>query len=217
MINLKDINLKNIEECLKMLVQNQSNTDQTPPNQKSNLNLISSINDTEKVSRLKSSQDPLLSKSSDEVSFLTSNSKHQHATLSGLNDEFNKALFELENKLNDFEKHCGKHKNADNLIKRTNLNQSKQPSYSSSYTLTLIQIVSSLLDYLRDAIIELNYEKLKQVESNKQLDIHRKLIDGLTTEILTVKEQNEKIISDFSNQNSKLSSEIDHIKVCMKS
>lgn len=222
-VNINDLDINDLEECLRLLIKSKTNApEQTPPNQ--NKKIINSVNDTEKINRLKSSffgQENDNNKSSDEISLLNSNqsnnSKQPPSSLSGLNDEFKKALFELENKLNDFERHLGKQTNADGLIKRANLNQSKQPSYSSSYTLTLIQIVSNLLDYLRDAVIELNYEKLKQVESNKQLGIHRKLIDGLTTEVLTVKEQNEKIINEFMSQNAKIVSEMDQIKVFFNS
>lgn len=90
---------------------------------------------------------------------------------------------------------------------------STNASSSSSYTLVLIKIVSTLCDYVRDACNELNYEKLKQAELNKQLDIHRKLIDGLTNEIMCVKEQNQKIINDYVNQNAKIEAEFDQIKV----
>lgn len=74
-------------------------------------------------------------------------------------------------------------------------------------------MVSNLLDYLRETISELSYEKMKQNELNKQLDIHRKLIDGLTTEIIIVKEQNQKILSDYVCQSAKTEAELDQIKV----
>ncbi|CAF0822130.1 unnamed protein product [Brachionus calyciflorus] len=141
--------------------------------------------------------------------------KNTSLSLSSFNDELKKALANLENKINDFEKHIGKHKNADSLIKKSSTNNVNKLG-SSSYTLTLIQIVSNLIDYLRDAVIELNYEKLKQAESCKQLDIHRKLIDGLTTEVLIVKEQNEKITNNFMAQNAKISAEMDQIKLFLK-
>lgn len=139
--------------------------------------------------------------------------KNQNSSLSAFNDELKTALGNLENKLNEFEKHIGKQKNADDVIKKTGLNFSKN---TSSYTIQLIQVVSNLIDYLRDAIIELNYEKLKQTESSKQLDIHRKLIDGLTTEVLIVKEQNEKIVNNFMVQNAKLAAEMDQLKIIFK-
>lgn len=148
-------------------------------------------------------------KNMDEIS----ENKNQNSSLSNFNDELKKALSDLENKLNDFENHIGKQKNANSVIKKSGLHLTKN---SSSYTIQLIQIVSNLIDYLRDSVIELNYEKLKQAESSKQLDIHRKLIDGLTTEVLIVKEQNEKIVNNFMAQNAKLAAEMDQIKLIIK-
>ena len=68
---------------------------------------------------------------------------------------------------------------------------------------------------MRETQLELNHEKLKQTESNKQLDIHRKLIDGLTTEILCVKEQNEKIINEFASNQAKMETELEQLKVVL--
>ncbi|RNA06536.1 spindle and centriole-associated 1-like [Brachionus plicatilis] len=143
----------------------------------------------------------------------TLENKNQSSSLSNFNDELKKALSDLEYKLSEFENHVGKQKNADGVIKKSGLNFSKN---SSSYTIQLIQVVSNLIDYLRDAVIELNYEKLKQTECSKQLDIHRKLIDGLTTEVLIVKEQNEKIVNSFMAQNAKLAAEMDQLKIIIK-
>jgi hypothetical protein len=129
----------------------------------------------------------------------------QRSTLSSLNDEFKKAITDLDQKLNDFENLVGKQKN---FAKR-----SSSLAYNSSYTLSLIQIVSTMMDYVREATVELNYEKLKQTEASKQLEIHRKLIDGLTTEILTVKEQNENILNDHISQSARMEADLDQIKV----
>ena len=112
-------------------------------------------------------------------------------SLTSLNEELKRALTELDQKLVDFESLVGRQqRNSGLILKKSNSSH----SHSSSCTLSLIQTVSRLLDYVREVTVELNYEKLKQSEMNKQLDIHRKLIDGLTTEILCVREQNEKIV-----------------------
>lgn len=132
------------------------------------------------------------------------------SNLSMLNDEFKRALGDLDNKLAEFESLVGKQRNLSTSAKRVVL------SGSSNYTLTLIQAISTLIDYLREVTIECNYEKVKQVEMSKQLDIHRKLIDGLTTEILCVKEQNEKITNDFARQNNKLEAEFEQMKIFLK-
>lgn len=155
----------------------------------------------------------LSSERKDKILDELSENKSQSSSLSAFNDELKTALGNLENKLNEFEKHLGKQKNAEDVVKKTGLNFSKN---SSSYTIHLIQVVSTLIDYLRDAVIDLNYEKLQQAECSKQLDIHRKLIDGLTTEVLIVKEQNEKIVNNFMVQNAKLAAEMDQLKIIFK-
>jgi hypothetical protein len=200
--------------------QQQGTSEQLTPRQSDNQS-----NDSEKIQRIKS----LLHQESNKDEAQT----NQHwstssSTMTHLNDEFKKALFELENKFADFERNVdGKvvnHQQQTNSAVVFQSSQSQQQqkqttsssnlqSFSSSYTMTLIKIVSSLLDYLREACVELNFEKMKQVELNKQLEIHRKLIDGLTNEILSVKEQNEKILNDCVAQNSKIEAELDHIKV----
>jgi hypothetical protein len=155
----------------------------------------------------------------EELALVATRGSHKNAkssTLMNLNDELDKALLDLEHKLIDFESLTGKNNQQKNFM-RQNSNKSISngltSSSSGSYTLSLIQVVSNLLDYLKETAVELNYEKIKQVELNKQLDIHRKLIDGLTTEILCVKEQNEKIANDYVNQNAKLEAELNQIKV----
>ena len=57
---------------------------------------------------------------------------------------------------------------------------SKHDTYSS-YTISLVNVVSSLIQHLKQTTLELQTEKQKFTECAKQLDIHRKLIDGLTT------------------------------------
>lgn len=116
--------------------------------------------------------------------------------------ELKRSITALETKLSEFEKQIGKQ----DKFKLSN-------SYSDSTPLSsLVHITSSMFDYTRDLIAELNYEKKKRIESDKQLDINRKLIDGLTTEILNVKQQNENII-EF---NSRLKSEVDQIKLILR-
>lgn len=137
------------------------------------------------------------------------------AAMSNFNEEFNKAFSDIESKFNEFDRALnqmnGKHR-TQHIAAQQSTNPSSSSS-SSSCTLSLIRMVSNLLDYLRDVISDLTYEKSKQVELNKQLDIHRKLIDGLTTEIIMVKEQNQKILNDYVNQNAKIEAELDQIKV----
>ena len=55
------------------------------------------------------------------------------------------------------------------------------------------------------------YRQYVHSESNKQLDI-RKLIDGLTNEILAVREQNEKVLTDYKNQQTRFESDLEQIK-----
>lgn len=144
------------------------------------------------------------------------------STMSSLNDEFKRALGELENKFGEFEQSVnrlgkqgalGQLNQLASVKSSLGLGSTASSSSSNSYTLSLIKMVSSLLDYLRETISELSYEKIKQNELNKQLDIHRKLIDGLTTEIIIVKEQNQKILSDYVCQSAKTEAELDQIKV----
>jgi hypothetical protein len=144
----------------------------------------------------------------DETSLFSAGQNHRSTGLSSLNDEFKRALTDLDQKLCDFESLVGKQRNF--AKKATAL------AYNSSYTLSLIQIVSTLLDYLKEATVELNYEKLKQAEMNKQLDIHRKLIDGLTTEVLCVKEQNERIVGECLGQSARMENELDQIKIYLR-
>jgi hypothetical protein len=101
--------------------------------------------------------------------------------------------------------------------KQTIAKNKSSPSTSSTYTLSIIQIIAKLVDHLKETSNELNHEKLKHAESHKQLDIHRKLIDGLTHEILYVKEQNEKILNEYINQQAKLEAELDQIKLILRS
>lgn len=132
------------------------------------------------------------------------------STISGINDEFQRVLGDLEKRFLDFD---------ENLRRSGGLKQINRPGFSasslssSSYTLTLARMVSSLLEYVREMSSELSHEKMKQAELTKQLDIHRKLIDGLTSEILLVKDQNQKIIAENVNQNAKFEAELDQIKV----
>lgn len=137
--------------------------------------------------------------------------------MSNLNDEFKRALGELENKFSEFEQSVnrlgGRFQANQSAIKSSLQLTSSSATTSSTYTLSLIKMISNLLDYLRETISELNYEKLKQTELSKQLDIHRKIIDGLTTEVIIVKEQNQKILGDHVCHTAKIEAELDQIKV----
>lgn len=126
-------------------------------------------------------------------------------------------MSDLEKKFSDFEESINRPSGkASGNSERSFSTERTSTASSSSYTLILIKMVSSLLDYLRDTHNELSYEKMKQVELNKQLDIHRKLIDGLTTEIMIVKDQNQKILNDYVNQNARIETELDQVKVTNK-
>lgn len=136
----------------------------------------------------------------------------QSRPLSSLNDEFKSALSQLERQLLDFEQKSGhsiktKHQQLGN----------KSGLSSTSLTLNLIGLVSQIMEHLRETTLDLNREKQKQEELNKQLDIHRKLIDGLTTEMLSLREQNEKIMSEYINQQAKLEAELDQMKIMLRS
>ncbi len=132
--------------------------------------------------------------------------------LSNLNDEFKRNLNELEAKLVEFESDSDKKKysTGSNFTCASKLSTSS--SSSSTCTQTLIRVSSALIDHLKEVRAELNYEKLVNSETTKQLDIHRKLIDGLTNEILCVKEQNEKLTKDLQSSQTKLESELEMIR-----
>jgi hypothetical protein len=182
---LNEVNLKDIEECLKLIkIRKESQEKQQQQQQQSR------------------SEPPA------PASMILNESQNFN-----LNDELKKALFELQSKFNDFERHLGKKLSNDVFLTQ----MKSYGAFSSSYNLTLVKLMSNLLDHLKETSVELNYEKLKQVELNKQLDLHRKLIDGLTTEILCVKEQNEKIINEHINQNAKIETELEQIKVLLLS
>ena len=203
-----------LDECIKMLTEQQEASARPSSNEHAN-------NDTDKINRLKALIKNYASSVNleDETSCKDNCSMlrgFKQPSLSNLNDEFKKALTDLENKMYEFEKGVGKKKPSDCSVFKSILNGSN----NASSTLTLIKIISTLLDYQKDALQELNFEKLKSQEANKQLDIHRKLIDGLTNEILCVKEQNEKINSVYINhitQQAKLEAELDQVKIILKS
>jgi hypothetical protein len=110
-----------------------------------------------------------------------------------LDDQLKRSLNELESKFNS----------------KLNI---QSPPKCESYTLSLIQMMSHLADRLNETRDQLDHEKSKQAESIKQLDIHRKLIDGLTNEIIAVKEQNKRIKDDSVFQHAKMQSELEQIK-----
>jgi hypothetical protein len=189
--DLNQLNVSDLEDCLKILTNN-INTNK------------------EKINILKTKNAPA---ESDEEIHLN---KNRHSTLSSLDDEFKKSLSDLESKFIEFERQTGKSSHNGQLVNGQRMRtQNQSNSSNSSYTLSLINMISRLIDYLRETQLELNHEKLKQTESNKQLDIHRKLIDGLTTEILCVKEQNEKIINEFANNQAKMETELEQLKVIL--
>ncbi len=178
--DLNQLNVSDLEDCLKILTNN-INTNK------------------EKINILKTKNAPA---ESDEEILL---SKNRHSTLSSLDDEFKKSLSDLESKFIEFERQTGKSSQNSQMLNGQRMRtQNQSNSSNSSYTLSLIKMISRLIDYLKETQLELNHEKLKQTESNKQLDIHRKLIDGLTTEILCVKEQNEKIVNEFASNQAKM-------------
>jgi spindle and centriole-associated protein 1 len=208
-----------LEEKQKLLTCKEKELDQSRVKTKIidqvDLNEMSVKELDEYIRQLKQSEAAELSKRSTK-SQQQQQQQHQHSSsLLSLNEELRRALHDLDEKLTDLEKQTGK-----NQLKNRNFHSSSSSaslpgsaSVSSSYTLTLIGIISALLDYLKETSGELNYEKLKQTEMNKQLDIHRKLIDGLTSEILYVKEQNEKLLNDYVSQQARVDVELDQIKV----
>lgn len=236
-----EVETNDLDECIKML----SNKNYMTPTLNNGHKVNEKINDTEKINRLKdliknyASSMILETENSDEnsnvtpmmqrsdfrdtlpTSAISQNEKKQ--SLSNLNDGFKSALYDLENKMYAFEKEIGQKKSSDcsmfkSLMDGTNLSVGTMSGQNC--TLSLIKIVSSLVDYQKDTIKELNHEKCKNHESNKQLDIHRKLIDGLTNEILCVKEQNEKIGTVYINQanhQAKIDAELDQIKIMLRS
>ena len=125
---------------------------------------------------------------------------------------FDKALGELEAKLSLFEAEIGhtvrKHPN--------HLKPLTPTANNRCYTLAIVRIVSAMLDHLRNTSVELNHEKKRSNEAAKQLDIHRKLVDGLTNELLAIKEQNDKLVTMFVNQQAKLEAEMEQMRVSEK-
>ena len=176
-------NKNELDECLKLL------TNKSEPN------------DTEKINRLKS----LIKNYAQNQDENKQEEPKNQSLITNINDEFKRNLNELENKIIQFENESGKQ----SFRKYSSIGKHLT---NSTCTQTLIKIVSVLLDYLKEMFNELNYEKLVHSESNKQLDIHRKLIDGLTNEILAVREQNEKVLTDYKNQQTRFESDLEQIK-----
>ena len=102
---------------------------------------------------------------------LTSSSLKSSNT--NLND-FRKVLGELENQIIEYEEETGRQQSAQRISKHETF---------SNYTVSLVNAVSSLFHHLKQTTFELQNEKQKFNECLKQLDIQRKLIDGLTTVI----------------------------------
>ena len=178
--------LSGLDECIKMLSKQSS---VTPKSERPN---GQNVNDTEKINRLKeliktyahSLDEPneMLSGNPEEISE-TTQKQRSAASSSEFSDELKRALTELENKMYEFEKEAGQKNTAECLIFKSLLDGTFT---SSSYSLSLIRIVSTMLDYQKNVVKELNHEKFKNSESMKQLDIHRKLIDGLTHEVSVI-------------------------------
>ena len=212
------INQKLNDPCLTLKPKKSNELDEC-------INLLSNATsnntDTDKINRLKNliqtyaTNQAATAAAAAASAVLVDNHHNNHqeqesnkSLMSNLNDEFKRNLTDLENKIIEFEKDTGKQLYNKYLTNTKNLTQ-------STCTQTLIRIISVLIDYLKHVYNDLNYEKLVHAETNKQLDIHRKLIDGLTNEILSVKEQNEKILKDYSNQQAKFENELDQIKECI--
>jgi len=203
------INQKLNDPCLTLKPKKSNELDEC-------INLLSNATsnntDTDKINKLKDLiKTYATNQAAAAAAVLEDNHQEQESNkslMSNLNDEFKRNLTDLENKIIEFEKDTGKQLFNKYLTNTKNLTQ-------STCTQTLIRIVSVLIDYLKHVYNDLNYEKLVHAETSKQLDIHRKLIDGLTNEILSVKEQNEKILKDYSNQQAKFENELDQIKECI--
>jgi hypothetical protein len=114
------------------------------------------VNDTNKINRIK-------------ARFAN---QHTDSTQSFNLTDFKKVLEDLEIQLIEYEEQCGRQISAQRI--------SKYDTYSS-YTISLVNVVAALLQHLKQTTFELNYEKQKLIETTKQVDIHRRLIDGLTT------------------------------------
>lgn len=185
-LDTTELNLNDLEECLRILTSN------------SNENKQNKIKQKDKIE-------------DDTNNSINSTIQNKNQTSTNTFKLFENALNDLENKLIDFEKLIGKQN-----TNYTSSNQQFSFNNTSTYTLTLIKIISNLIDHIKETAIELNYEKLRTVELNKQLDIHRKLIDGLTNEVLGVKDQNKKLLNGFINQQAKLEAEMEQIKVRFK-
>ncbi len=197
-----EFNLNDLKECLKLITQKEN--EEVQLKSKVNIDKLNQIKQLLDESEIDTNNHNVLS----------------NQTLTDMNSEFKRALSELEMKMDEFERQTNKQSNLNATPLNTKQQISKNkcsPSSSSTYTLSIIQVISKLVDNLKETSNELNHEKLKHAESHKQLDIHRKLIDGLTNEILYVKEQNEKILNEYINQQAKLEAELDQIKLILRS
>jgi hypothetical protein len=183
-LDTTELNLNDLEECLRILTSNNNDINQNKNKKKD--------------------------KTEDDIdNSINSTSHNKNPTPINTFKMFENALNDLENKLIDFEKSNGKQ----NVNYTSSKNNSLSFNNTSTYTLTLIKIISHLIDHIKDTAVELNHEKLRTAELNKQLDIHRKLIDGLTIEVIGVKDQNKKLLNGFINQQAKLEAEMEQMKV----
>lgn len=180
--NKQDLN--GLDECIRMLSK-QSYI--TPKSERPNTASNGNVNDTAKINRLKelikTYAHSLDEPEAEEEELVASPDVAVHKPASEFSDDLKQALTELENKMYEFEKEAGHKSTADCLMFKSLLS-GQGTITSSSYSLSLIRIVSTMLDYQRSVLKELSHEKQRSSESMKQLDIHRRLIDGLTNEVI---------------------------------
>lgn len=165
-------------------------------------------NNAEKYKQLLQLKQELITKKLNDPNLLkpptTQHEVNNQSLLNQVNDDLKKCLSDLEAKIIEFDKQSGKY-------------TASRANGQATCTQTLIRMISCLFDYIKELKNDLNYEKLVTQETSKQMDIHRKLIDGLTNEILLVKEQNEKLLKENSNLEKNFNSELDQIKELIRS
>lgn len=179
--------LNGLDECIRMLSKQSYITPKSERPNTAGTGSNNNVNDTAKINRLKelikTYAHSLDEPEAEEEELVATPDVAVHKPASEFSDDLKRALTELENKMYEFEKEAGHKSTADCLMFKSLL--SGQGSFtSSSYSLSLIRIVSTMLDYQRSVLKELSHEKQRNSESMKQLDIHRKLIDGLTHEVI---------------------------------
>jgi hypothetical protein len=182
-----DDKLKILQDYLRVLTENDLPTKETT-NHKKVISSNRSTNSSASSEALNSSSSGVTNQISNQTS----------------NDEIERIAFdELRTKLSQFEM-------------ETNRNSTQINNKHSLSLVNLVNYTNKIVDHLKQTTNELNKEKLKNDELKKQVTIHRRLIDGLTTEILGMKEQNEKILFNFVNQQAKHEAEMEKIKFCLQ-